>query len=134
MTTAPPSEPQKIPVNRTLVGIISLVCLCSAGGLAIRYHGDDTWWLWIGGFSRAGLLMGAVWIALPTRSRDAAWASVTLPTLFGFIVALVAVARYRWLVIPMMAAVFVIGAMNRISGRRNREPRGGNRPDRSSWK
>ncbi len=72
MSSSPPSKPTTVPVNRTLVGLISLVCLLSSAGLFLVHGGDEAWEMWYAGFLRVGLLMGAFWQALPTKSRDAA--------------------------------------------------------------
>lgn len=87
------SAPQ-VPVNRSLVGVITLSC-AAIGGL---------WWLWEGGasatampaaFLRVSVVMAAIWLAMPTRNREAAWARVNLWNLLGMLLALIVVARTR---------------------------------------
>lgn len=134
MTSSPPSDPKTVPVNRTLVGVISLGCLCAAAGLWVKYGtADDDWMLWIGGFSRAGTFMFAVWLALPSKSQDAAWARISWPTLIGAIVGLLAVVRRPKVLVPLLLVVAAIGFVMRfLGGKRGASNR--DRPDRTSWK
>ena len=134
MSTSPPSDPKTVPVNRMLVGLISIGCLITAAGLWFRYGDtDDDWMLWIAGFIRAGTFMGAVWLALPSKSRDAAWARISWPALIGSIVGLLVVVRRPKMMIPLLVVVGVIGFGLRFLGRGTR-PSDRDRPDRSSWK
>lgn len=83
-----------IPVNRFSIGAITLSCWALAGLI---------WWLgleggtevWQGALSRVGVVMAAVWLAMPTRHRDAAWAHVPWPWLAGTLLFLVAVLRTK---------------------------------------
>ena len=59
----------QLPVNRTLVGVLAMVCL--AAGAVIGYV-ESLENVWCGSFIRTGLLLGAFWIALPSRGREAA--------------------------------------------------------------
>ncbi|MFG0333422.1 MAG: hypothetical protein ACF8TS_08685, partial [Maioricimonas sp. JB049] len=65
---------QQVAVNRTLVGIIAVVCLLAGAVIFVMdsYHN-----VWCGAFVRTGLLMGAFWLALPAGDREAAWANVS---------------------------------------------------------
>lgn len=134
MSTSP-NDPKTVPVNRTLVGLISLACLIGAAGLWFRYGDtDDDWMLWIGGFTRAGTFMAAVWLALPSKSRDAAWARVSWPVLIGSVVAMLLVVRNpKVFGPPLLGALVVIGFLTRVLGR-GRSSSDKNRPNRDSWK
>lgn len=134
MTSSPPSEPQKIPVNRTLVGVIAIACLCTGAGLWITYPSDESWRLWIGGFNRAGLFMSAIWLALPSKSRDAAWANISLPALGGCLLGLLAVVRYPRMIIPVIVVVGAVGFLMRFLGGKRGSSSTRVRPDRDSWK
>lgn len=126
-----PSDSSKIAVNRPLVGIISLVCLLTAIVLWLENPNDDYRRMWVAGFVRAGLMTGAVWLALPTKNREAAWANVSPLTLIGFIGGIVAVAarpRVLLVFIPVLIGLAAIGHLLKPRGP------GGKRPDRDSWK
>jgi hypothetical protein len=83
-----------VPINRSLVGLLALICWGLAGLL---------WWtgwesggdLWQGAFVRVGTLLAAFWLALPQRGGDAAWFRVSIPVLVGVFAALLLVARVR---------------------------------------
>ncbi len=83
-----------VPVNRTLLGV--LTCVCAVLGIV-------TWMaspsqapsLWTGALLRASLLLGAIWLALPTAYREAAWARVPLWQVAGWLLGLILVARSR---------------------------------------
>ncbi len=98
--TTPPSR--KVPINRTAVGLIALGCLVASLGLFFFYPEDV---MWRSGFTRIGLLMGAFWLALPTKKRDAAWASVSLQTFGAIALALVAF----FLKVPVL---MILGALS----------------------
>ena len=96
---------RNIPVNRFLVGILALGCFGAAGGIWIAYPSDETWILWVGGFTRVGLLMSAFWLALPSSHRQAAWANISKGTLIGIVVALIVTARLKLrIVAPIILA------------------------------
>ena len=59
---------ERIQVNRTLVGVLTLCCWTAALAIWLFVPGER---FWLGGFVRVGLLMAAFWLALPTRFRDA---------------------------------------------------------------
>lgn len=104
---------QRVTVSRPLVGVITLGCLAAAFGVALV----DSWEnLWCGAFARVGLLMGAFWIALPSRHREAAWANLSPYTVGGALVAIFVVARWR-AALPIVIAVVVIGLMLRPKNR-----------------
>ncbi|MBI1314155.1 hypothetical protein GC176_22905 [bacterium] len=128
MSSPAPSKPTTVPVNRTLVGLISLVCLLTSGVLYLAYGSNEDWEMWRGGFMRVGLLMGAFWQALPTKSRDAAWAQVSPLALIGGLVALFIAVRRPKVFIPLFVIVGAILFVLRLL--RRGDP---GRPDRSSW-
>ena len=112
----------KIPVNRSLVGFLGLTCLVAAGVIRLVSPDDQ---LWIGGCIRVGLVVCAFWLALPSRHRDAAWANVSLPTVFGIVVGLLALTRIPMkIVVPIFIFVAVLIVVLR--------PRSKTRPNRPS--
>jgi hypothetical protein len=107
----------QVPVNRTLVGLIALGCLGAAATIGIV----DTWEnLWCAAFVRVGLLMGAFWLALPTRHREAAWANVSPYTILAALVALFVVARWRS-ALPIVIVIAVLALV--LRPRQRRRPR-----------
>lgn len=64
----------RIRINRLIVGLLAILCLIA--GLAIGVT-DSMENLWCGSFVRAGLLLAAFWIAMPTKGRAAAWAQTS---------------------------------------------------------
>ena len=83
-----------VPVNRTLVGVLSLVC-AALGGLTWAL-GDPTGAnLWPGAFLRVAVVLGAFWLALPTRYREAAWARVPIWNVVGVVLVGVVICRTR---------------------------------------
>lgn len=107
----------QVPVNRTLVGLIALACL----GAALTIGIVDTWEnLWCAAFVRVGLLMGAFWLALPSRHREAAWANVSPYTILAALVAVVIVARWRSAV-PIVIVIAVLALV--LRPRQSRRPR-----------
>ena len=79
---------EKITINRTMVGLLALVCL---GTSLTIWLVSPTEQFWLAAFMRVGLLMLAFWLALPTRSREAAWANVSPKILIGMALAIVVV-------------------------------------------
>ncbi len=69
---------QQVPVNRTLVGVLAIVCVVA--GAVVGYV-DSIENVWCGSFIRVGVLLGTLWVALPSRTREAAWANVSPWTL-----------------------------------------------------
>src|SRR5690606_24650794 len=80
-----------VPVSRLLVGALAIVCVTT--GIAIGFLRS-----WDGpacaAFLRIGVLLGAVWIALPSGKREAAWANISPWSLVG--VVQIALACVRW--------------------------------------
>ena len=99
---------QKIEINRTMVGIITVGCFIAAGVI---------WWLdlekgnrlWQAGFIRVGLLMGAFWFALPTKYREAAWANVSPWTFVGILLAVLLLPRYPRVILPAIVVLSILG-------------------------
>ena len=105
----------KIPVNRTLVGLLSIACLLAAGYLFFFVDADQEsrTLMWSGAFVRVGLLLGAFWLALPTKQRDAAWAGVSPWQFIGGLLMVAAVAQRPRVMIPILLLLAVVGYLLR---------------------
>lgn len=128
MTTAPSPAPKRYPVNRLLVGGIAVCCLCGAGGIFLVKGGDNGWDMWISAFVRSGTIMLALFVALPSRHKPAAWASFTPLQILGAVLAVAMLAWRPRVFVPVLAVLAVAGWFLR--------PRPGKapvRPDRASW-
>lgn len=101
-----------IPVNRTVVGLIALGCLGTAIGLVFTTDwmpDNNSIALLQGGLARVGLLMGAIWLALPGRNQPAAWANVSPRTLVGLLLAVILTTRIQLRV--LIPAALVMGVI-----------------------
>lgn len=108
---------RQVAVNRTLVGLIALGCL----GAAVAIGALDTWEnMWCAAFVRVGLLMGAFWLALPSRNREAAWANVSPYTIVAALLAVFIVARWRT-ALPIVIVVVILALI--LRPRQRRRPR-----------
>jgi hypothetical protein len=117
------AAPATVPVNRGLLGVLAVACLLISVGLAIAQLGDQAD-KWQGAFMRVGVLLSAIWIALPSRENDPAWANVSIWNLLGGVLALVLVARLRIplkLILPL--AVVATGAILLLRPRSKIRPR-----------
>ncbi len=112
----------KVTISRPMVGLCALGCFL--GFAVCRWIRPDLDPNELGqaGFLRVGLVMGALWLALPAGVRPAAWAGVTWTHLLTILFALFLVARFRQAVIPVLIAVITVGYYLR--------PRGKERPQR----
>lgn len=88
---------EKIEISRPMVGFLTIACFVAAPVVHWQWPAEE---LWFAGFIRVGLLMGALWLALPTRTRPAAWANVSPATFVGLIVAVILLPRYPRLIVP----------------------------------
>ena len=111
---------QKVEINRTLVGVLTLGCFSASLLIWLCWPDED---LWYAGFLRVGLLLMAFWLALPSRGRDAAWARVSPWTLVGAILVLIALSRVQLrIIIPLLIAITVIGYFVRPRAKRRPRP------------
>lgn len=107
----------RTPVNRSLVGALAAAC-CGVGAVL--------WYAWpdqdalAAGCLRAGLLLGAVWLALPTKTRPAAWANISPLVLAPVVLGLLLVRQMR-VFIPLL--IVVIAASLVLRPRTKSRPR-----------
>ena len=99
----PPPVAGRTPVaSRTPTLIAAVLCFAAAAGAAV-YSPETA--LWSGAAVKVGLLLGALWLALPTRTRPAAWGGWDWKTgglVFG---GLLLSARAPQLGLPVLAGV-----------------------------
>ena len=96
---------QTITLNRWFVAIAAAGCFVAAAIVAVRAPSEQLWW---GGLLRAGVVLVALWLCLPTPSRPAAWADLkptTAAILFGSLA--LAVIRPK-LGLPLVALVLLL--------------------------
>ena len=68
--TVPAESPSLLP-GRFGVGVAAAACLLGAGLCYLVRPDQQLWWA---GAMRVGIVMSALWVALPGRKRAAAWA------------------------------------------------------------
>ncbi len=94
------------PVNRTLVAVIAVVCLAIA---AIVFAVDSERWAVIGAFLRVGLVMGALWFAIPATGGRLGW-RIAAPIIVAVAIVAGAVRNARMLVV-VVPLLLVIAAL-----------------------
>lgn len=91
-----------------------MICLL-IGGIWWSLTVGDQMPIWPGVFVRVGMFLGALWLALPTKNRPAAWAKVSPWTFAGIFVVILMFARnpkiaISWLrvLVPLLAVVSIL--------------------------
>ena len=107
-------------VRRLLVGIIALACLATAAGVWI-FTGD--WKNPVTAVTmRLGIMLGALWLALPSQGENLAWEKC-LPAAVAVIVVLSFVrGSWRFLIYAIPAAIVVGIAAAFLRPRSKRRP------------
>jgi len=100
----------EIPINRTLVGWLASGCL-ACGGLLVLLSQHDASQMWSGAFIRVGVVLAALWMALPTRTREAAWARVPLWKVVSIGLGLLLIVRSRIPLQLLIPAGFIMGGL-----------------------
>lgn len=103
-----------IQLSRPLVAAVSIVCL-AIGAMWWFFTVGEQMPIWPGVFVRIGMFLGALWLALPTNSRPAAWAKVSPWTFGGIFVVILMFARnprmaIGWMrvLVPMLIVVSIL--------------------------
>lgn len=111
-----------IPINRLSIGLIAASCFLLA--LAMDYFvGGSGAELWAGSLSRVGVVMCAVWIALPTLMRDTSRMRVSWQTGLGVLLAILMVVRSRApLKVLIPGAIFAVGTYLILRPRPKKRP------------
>lgn len=118
-------------ISRPLVGVITVALLLTWGVMGLlQWTGtldssDAQVRVWWAGFGRVGLLMFALWIALPSKGRPAAWANLSKPMLVLFLLVAVLLAVRPWIAVPLLALMALAGIFLRPRARRRPESRAG---------
>jgi hypothetical protein len=93
------------PVNPMLVGLLALGCLLGGVGMLALHSLESE----VGAsLLRTGVLLGAVWLALPTRRREAAWAHLSPWTLVGLVGLCLLAGRHKYVFLGGVALMAVI--------------------------
>lgn len=97
-----------------MVGVLAVVCLGTALALWLTNSGGRQSDLWLAAFLRVGILLCALWLALPTKSRDAAWANVSPLTFAGLLLLLAGLARPIFRIfLPLGIVLIILGLLKR---------------------
>lgn len=109
---------EKATLNRPFVGFLALALLGTAAVLWIVQLSSTSdgagLRMWTAACVRVGMLMTALWLALPADGRQAAWAGISKETLIGFVIAAVALARLQLRVLlPLFVLLVIIGLVLR---------------------
>jgi len=104
------TDSSRIAVSRPLVGILALLCL--GGGLVLLLW--DTSTAPLGGtLLRVGVLLGALWLALPLRKSTTAAARFSPFVLVAVLAGLMLIVRRPAAIIPSLVLVAVLGLLLR---------------------
>lgn len=110
---------RNVTLNRTLAGVLALACgaagivLCALRGIEDQFAA---------GFIRVGIVLGALWCAMPSRSREAAWARVSPWAVVGAVLAAVLLVRHLRALLPIVIALSIAGYVLRPRKRREQRP------------
>jgi hypothetical protein len=105
-------QSSKRPVNRTLVGFLTLVLLGFACLLSIwpGLFPGAAGLMVAGTTARVGVVLAALWLALPAGNRPAAWANLTLTSASPLVLASLALLRVPFrILVPLAGALLVVG-------------------------
>jgi len=117
-------------MNRTLAGVSALSCLALALAIWTTHPADPSWRMWMSGFVRVGLLLSAIWLALPTDSRNAAWTNVTPRSLLVVLLVVVALVRLKLKIVVIFVAVLAVATLVlRPRGKQRPKNRGESPPE-----
>jgi NhaP-type Na+/H+ or K+/H+ antiporter len=98
---------QKVTINRRLVGYLTLAFL--AGALVAFTQDGDSVNFWQGICTRVGVVLGALWLALPKDGTLGKWAEVSMAKLLVIVLALIVVVRAPQRYAPILLAVVAAG-------------------------
>jgi len=92
-------------VRKLIVGIVSLGCLATAAGL-FCFAADGMANPVTAVAMRLGVMLGALWLALPSQGESIGWGKA-MPVILAVIVVLAFVRNWRFLVYAIPAAIVV---------------------------
>lgn len=91
--------------KRYWVGVISILCLVSGGSLYLTGSNEGL----AAALLRVGILLVAFWLAMPSRTRPAAWKGFSSTTVLLSAVAVAAFIRQLRPLIPFALVLIAIG-------------------------
>ncbi len=95
---------QKVTINRSLVGWLALAFL-TAFAISLVTGPKDSADPWQGIFSRVGVVLGALWLALPKDGTLGKWAEVSVLKLVVIVALFIAVVRAPRKYLPILLAI-----------------------------
>ncbi len=98
---------KQITINKLKTGIVAISCF--VGAMIVYLLERDLSNVWFSILLRIGLVMSAIWLALPSKSKPAAWANVSPTTLGIIVVAIVGIGYRPKIALPIIVGVAVIG-------------------------
>ena len=101
--------------RRQRVGWFALTCLAAAA-IGFAAQGYDNAWASIA--SRVGVVLGALWMCLPTKTRPAAWSAMTPGRLALVVAAVVLSYRVSLRYFPFLVAAGLVGWLLRPKKKR----------------
>mgnify|MGYP007059454760 FL=1 len=90
-------------IGRTQVGIIAAICLGIAAGCWFFFPQNEAL---LSAFLRVGIVMTALWFAVPAKGAELAWEKI-LPILAGGLVLVALAKRVMIVALPLAIAVGV---------------------------
>jgi hypothetical protein len=99
---------QKVTINRTLVGWLALAFLIGAVASFVT-EDKETATLWQGICTRLGVLLAALWLALPKDGTLGRWAEISILKLLVIVLALIVVVRAPQRYLPILLAIAAAG-------------------------
>jgi hypothetical protein len=108
-------------VRKLIVGIASLGCLASAAGL-FCFAADGAANPATAVTMRLGLMLAALWLALPSQGEGIGWRKA-MPVILAVVVVLAFVRNWRFLVYAIPAAIIVGVVLAFLRPRSKRGPR-----------
>jgi hypothetical protein len=108
-------------VSRPLVGVLAVLCVAIAGGVWVV---DPERTAVIGAFGRVGLVLVALWFALPAARGPMGW-RIAAPLVVGFaiVIGLAKNSRVLVILIPLLLAIGLLATLFRPKPRPGSGPR-----------
>lgn len=104
---------QKVTINRSLVGWLALAFL--AGFVVSLFTGPtDKADVWQGICSRVGVVLGALWLALPKDGTLGKWAEVSILKLIVILLIIITAVRSPKRFVPYLPVLLAIAAAARF--------------------
>lgn len=96
-------EASTLSEKRLLVGILSVVCLVLSAILWI-FGTDPQNSPLVGSLVRVGVVLGALWFALPRKGESVVWSKALFPGV-AIVVAMAFLRRAAWWILPLAVVV-----------------------------